>query len=150
MPQSFICLHVHIVFSTKGRFPLIRAEFRGRLESYIGGIVGSHRSSLIAAGGTPDHMHLLVSLGKQISVADLVRDIKSNSSSWIHETFPDSRSFAWQTGYGAFGVSYSDLDRVREYIANQEAHHRTRTYQEEFLALLEKHQIPYDPRYIWD
>jgi REP element-mobilizing transposase RayT len=150
MLQSFICLHAHIVFSTKQRLPLIPPEFRDRLESYIGGIVRNLGSTLVAAGGMPDHMHLLVSLGKQLAISDLVREIKSNSSGWIHETFPDPQSFAWQTGYSAFAVSFSDLERVREYVENQEAHHRTRTFQEDFLALLEKHQIPYDPRYIWD
>jgi putative transposase len=149
MPQSFINLHVHITFSTKERRPWIKADFRPRLHDYIGGIVANHGSVLSAAGGIADHMHLLVSLGKQIAISDLVRDIKSVSSAWIHDTFPDLAYFAWQTGYGAFGVSFSDLGRVKEYIATQEEHHRKLTFQEEFLALLDRHQIPYDPRFLW-
>ena len=107
-------------------------------------------SRLLTAGGTPDHAHLLLSLGKEAAVADTVRDVKSNSSRWIHETFGHLRGFAWQTGYGAFSVSYSNLGRVERYIHQQEEHHRIQTYQEEFIAFLKRHNIPYDERYVWD
>jgi REP element-mobilizing transposase RayT len=105
---------------------------------------------LVAAGGMTDHVHLIVSLDKTMCAADTVRKIKSNSSGWVHETFPEMGHFAWQTGYGAFGVSYSDVDRVKRYIADQEEHHRVRTFREEFLALLKRHNIEYDERHIWD
>jgi REP element-mobilizing transposase RayT len=150
MPQSFICLHAHITFSTKNREPLITAEFAPRLFEYIGGICRGEGNALVGAGGTPDHVHLLVSLGKQASASDLVRDVKSNSSGWIHDEFPQLRGFAWQAGYGAFGVSFSQLDPVRAYLARQEEHHRGRSFQEEFLAFLKRHRLPYDERHIWD
>jgi len=150
MPQSFICLNCHIVFSTKNRVPLIDPELAPRLYGYIGGVVQNMRGSLIAAGGMPDHIHLIISLGKTMATAGTVRSVKSNSSGWIHDTFPDMHQFAWQTGYGAFAVSYSNLDHVRDYVANQQEHHRARTFKEEFLALLKRHNIEYDERYIWD
>ena len=105
MPQSFASLHVHIVFATKRRAPLIAEKFQSRLYDYLGGIARAHGCSLIAAGGVRDHIHLLISLSKEVSVAALVRMLKANSSKWIHETFPQTRDFAWQAGYGAFAVS---------------------------------------------
>jgi len=150
VPQSFACMHCHIVFSTKNRQPLIMADTAPRLYEYIGGILRNTGSRLIAAGGMPDHVHLMVSLGKLASLADSVRDVKSNCSRWIHETFAGLRGFAWQSGYGGFAVSYSNLDEVQRYIANQQEHHRTHTFKEEFLAFLKRHNMEYDERYIWD
>jgi REP element-mobilizing transposase RayT len=150
MPQSFACLHCHLIFSTKNRIPAITAELQPRLYEYIGGILLAEKNVLIAAGGMPDHVHLLVSLSREISVAQAVGLIKSNSSKWVHETFPEQRAFAWQTGYGAFSVSYSHLDRVKAYLAGQAEHHRARTFQEEFLLFLKRHHIEYDERYIWE
>jgi REP element-mobilizing transposase RayT len=150
MPQSFARVHLHVVFSTKGRLPTIRKEIGERLYAYIGGIVRNQKGALIVAGGTADHLHLLIQQGKQISIADMVRDIKANSSRWIHEEFDDTEDIAWQTGYGVFGVSFSDVDRVRDYIERQEEHHRTRSFKEEFLELLKRHHIEYDERYLWD
>lgn len=150
MPQSFISLHLHLVFSTKNRAPLIDEELRPRLHEYIGGILRGHEGSLIAAGGMSDHMHLLCSLGKQTSTADLVRVIKSNSSKWIHETFPSRHNFGWQNGYGAFAVSFSQLDTVCRYIANQSEHHRARSFQDELRTLLKRHHIEFDEQYLWD
>ena len=149
MPQSFVCMTCHVIFSTKNREPLITAEVATRLYEYIGGTARETGNRLLAAGGMPDHVHLVVSLGKQETVADTVRNIKSNSSRWIHETFANLRGFAWQTGYGAFSVSLSNVDDVKRYIANQHEHHRVRTFQEEFIALLKRHNIEYDERYIW-
>jgi len=150
MPQSFASLHVHVVFSTSNRAPLIDAELGPRLHDYIGGIVRARGSALVAAGGMPDHVHLLCSLGREISVAEALRDIKANSSKWIHETFPNQRRFAWQAGYGAFAVSYSNVPTVKRYITRQAEHHRTRTFQEEFLALLRRHNLPFDESHLWD
>ena len=150
MPQSFVCLHCHIVFSTKHRKPWITSELAPRLHDYIGGIIRGVGGLLISAGGMSDHTHLLVSLGKMNSAAELVRDVKSNSSGWIHKTFPDLAHFGWQTGYGAFAVSHSNLDEVKRYIANQTEHHRVRTFKEEFLAFLQKHNLEYNERYLWD
>jgi REP element-mobilizing transposase RayT len=149
MPQSIGSLHCHIVFSTKHRRPQVTAELQPRLFEYIGGILRNHSSRLVAAGGMPDHVHLLVSLGRTISVADAVRLVKSNSSAWIHDelAMPD---FHWQDGYGAFAVSYSNLDQVKSYLADQEQHHSRQTFQEEFLELLKRHNLEWDERYVWD
>jgi REP element-mobilizing transposase RayT len=151
MPQSFVSLHHHLVFSTKDRAPLLSAEVQSRLFDYIGGILRAERSALVAAGGMPDHVHLLVSLDKQLSISEALRIIKAGSSRWVHDTFPDSLSgFAWQAGYGAFAVSYSHLDRVNAYLSRQAEHHRRITFQHEFLAFLQRHGIEYDERYVWD
>ena len=150
MPQSLACLYAHLVFSTKNREPFIVPDFAPRLYAYIGGILRETGSVLIEAGGMPDHIHLLVSLGRQASVADTVRAIKSNSSRWVHETFPNRAAFAWQSGYGAFSVSYSNVEAVREYIRGQEEHHKVRTFQDEFREFLRRHAIECDERYVWD
>lgn len=149
MPQSFACLHYHIVFSTKERRPTIDPEIQPRLYDYIGGIVRRHDGSLLAAGGTDDHIHLLAGIHRTQAVADAVREIKSNSSKWVHETFPDRGSFGWQDGYGAFSISWSNIDAVKAYIAGQEEHHRERSFQDEFVALLRRHDIAFDEQYIW-
>ncbi len=150
MPQSFASLHHHLVFSTKNRDPLITDEVQPRLYEYIGGILRAHGCALMAAGGMPDHVHLLVSLDKQLSIAETLRIVKANSSFWVHEGFPVLSAFAWQAGYGAFAVSYSHLDRVRGYLGRQAEHHRGVSFQEEFLAFLKRHEIAYDERYLWD
>lgn len=97
-----------------------------------------------------DHIHLLVSLGKEIAVSDLLRLLKTNSSKWIHEEFPDQQDFAWQTGYGAFAVSFSNLEQVKRYIANQAKHRAKLSFKEDFVALLKKHDIEYDEKYLWE
>ena len=148
MPQSFVSLPVHLVFSTKHREPLLQDEPRVRLFEYMGGTLRSQQSKLLAAGGMPDHVHLLVSLNKQVALADLLRHSKSSSSKWLHDTFSEMRGFAWQSGYGAFAVSHSNLPEVKRYIANQAEHHFARSFQEEFIALLTKHEIEYDERYL--
>jgi REP element-mobilizing transposase RayT len=149
MPQSFASLHAHIVFSTKHRQPQITPDLQPRLFEYIGGILRNHSGSLIAAGGIPNHVHLLASLGRSLSVAESVRLIKSNSSVWLHGELK-MLDFQWQTGYGAFAVSYSNLDVVKTYLANQEEHHQRQSFQEEFLELLRRHHLEWDEKYIWD
>jgi REP element-mobilizing transposase RayT len=150
MPQSFASLHCHLIFSTKHRAPSISAELQPRLFAYCGGTLRDAGTALVAAGGMPDHVHLLVSLGREVSLAEALRLVKANSSRWVHETFPELSGFAWQNGYGAFAVSYSLVDRVRAYIANQAEHHRKLTFQEEFVAFLKRHGIAYDERYVWE
>jgi putative transposase len=149
MPQSLASLHCHIVFSTKGRRPLIPSDFQPRLFEYIGGIARNQSSCLIAAGGMPDHIQLLISLGRTVAIADIVRAIKSNSSSWIHTDIGD-RDFDWQDGYGAFAVSFSNIEKVKHYLANQPEHHRVQTFQDEFRDLLRRHNLEWDERYVWD
>jgi putative transposase len=150
MPQSFACLHCHIIFSTKNREPLILPDWAPRLHEYLGGILRSKGNLLVAAGGMSDHLHLLISLGRETAVSDCVRDVKSNSAHWIHQTFSNLLGFAWQAGYGAFAVSLSQRDIVKKYIANQKEHHRIHTFQEEFLEFLKRHELKYDERYVWD
>jgi putative transposase len=150
MPQSLASLHQHIVFSTKNREPWLTPEYAQRVYDYIGGTLRGNRCVLIAAGGMPDHVHLLVSMSRELSTAEVVRLVKSNSSRWVHDTFADLSGFAWQAGYGAFAVSYSNVPAVRAYIANQERHHAQSSFQDEFREILRRHEIDWDERYVWD
>jgi len=150
MPQSFGSLHFHLIFSTKNRYPSIDPDLQSRLYEYIGGIVRAQKSALLAAGGMPDHVHLLVSLSRELSIAEILRLIKANSSKWVHSTFPDRRQFAWQAGYGAFSVSFSSLADAKEYIGHQAEHHRVRTFQDEYREFLRRHELEWDERYVWD
>ena len=150
MPQSYTCLHYHLVFSTKNRVPAITPEIRPRLWEYLGGIVRGHGGVAIQVGGTEDHVHLLVTLRQQPALSEFMRELKAASSGWVHDTFPDVGDFWWQAGYGAFTVSHSGIDAVKAYIADQEEHHKTRSFKDEFLALLVKHEIEFDEEYLWD
>lgn len=150
MPQSFSCLHTHLVFSTKHRYPFLTPDLTERLYPYLGGLNRNRKSTLLRVGGIADHVHLLVRLARDISVADFVGAVKSNSSGWVHETFPDRRAFAWQQGYAAFAVSQSGIDDVCAYIENQAEHHRVKTFQDEYRQFLDKHGIEYDEQYVWD
>lgn len=116
--------------------------------SFIGGVIRNRRCVLMAAGGMPDHVHLLVSLNPTIALADLIRDMKANSSGWLKENHVDLAGFGWQGGYGAFGVSQSNIEVVREYLGKQEEHHRKLSFREEYIRLLEKHGVEHDPRYV--
>jgi putative transposase len=150
MPQSYTSLHYHLVFSTRNRVPSITPEIRGRLWDYLGGIVRNAGGIPIRIGGMPDHVHLLVTLRQQPALSDFVRELKAGSSGWVHDTFPTVTDFWWQTGYGAFTVSHSGIQAVADYIANQEARHRKRSYQDELRLLLVKHQIAFDEKSLWD
>ncbi|MBA4187287.1 MAG: transposase [Planctomycetaceae bacterium] len=150
MPQSLVSLNVHIVFSTKNREPFIDADLAPRLYGYMGGVISNTGSVLINIGGVTDHVHMLVSLGRQSCIADLVRNVKSNSSRWVHDTFAEKSQFAWQGGYGAFTVSLSLIARVKAYIANQVEHHKRETFQDEFRTFLKQHGLDYDERYVWE
>jgi REP element-mobilizing transposase RayT len=150
MSHSYTCLFTHAVFGTKGRLPLIVPEIKPRLIEYIGGIVRAERCSLIAANAMDEHAHLLIHVHPSVAVANLLREIKSHSSSWIRETFPSTEWAGWQGGYGGFSVSRSGVDSVIDYIDRQEEHHQRMTFEQEFIAMLDKHGIDYDPRYLWD
>jgi REP element-mobilizing transposase RayT len=150
MAGKHISLLVHFTWSTAGREPWLEANMRDGLYSYIGGIMNNKKARLISAGGMFDHIHLYASLPSTLSVANFVNAVKSNSSRWIHESFPRLRNFAWQEGYGAFSVSKSEQERVIKYISNQEKHHRKRSFKQELITLLDKHEIEYDERYLWD
>ena len=150
MGHSYACLHVHAVFSTKGRAALIDSAARPRLVEYVGGICRAERCSLVAANTMPDHARLLVRLHPSVLVSGLMQEVKRRSSAFVREAFPGTRWDGWQNGYAGFAVSRSGLEAVESYIAGQEAHHRRMTFQEEFVALLERHGVEYDPRYLWD
>ena len=150
MPSTYTNLLYHVVFSTKQRTPLISNEFQEELYRYIGGIVRAEGGVQFEIGGTSDHIHILAKFKPAISVSEMLAKIKANSSKWANEHKMKLRKFGWQEGYAAFSVSESQVPAVREYIRNQEEHHRTQPYQEEFIALLERHGIEYDPRYLWD
>jgi putative transposase len=150
MPQSFASIHLYLVFSTKNRQGWLTNAFAKRLYKYIGGILRTKKCVLIGAGGMPDHTHLLVSMSRELSAAEVVGIVKANSSGWIHDNFPDLQSFAWQTGYGAFAVSFANIPRVRAYIANQEKHHAKETFRDEFREFLRQHELEWDEKYIWD
>jgi putative transposase len=150
MGHTFANLLVHVIFSTKGRAPMLDENLRVRLFPYMGGIVRDLQSTALIINGPSDHVHLLLTLSAIHSIADVMRVVKANSSKWVHEHWPSRSDFAWQAGYGAFSVSESNSERVKQYIADQEVHHRTVTFQEEFVAFLKRHRIAYDGRYIWD
>jgi REP element-mobilizing transposase RayT len=150
MAHTYSDLLVHIVFSTKDRVPSLNSELKPRLFPYMGGIVRELGAKALLINGPADHVHLLVLLPTKMSVAELVGKIKANSSGWIHREFPNPHAFAWQTGYAAFSVSHSQKQAVLDYIANQEEHHRKMSFKEELIALLKKHEIEYDERYVFE
>ena len=148
MPSTHTSLHCHLVFSTKERVPMISKEWRGNLHAYLGGIVKGLDSVPLAVGGMEDHVHLLVGLKSSHRLDYFLRDLKADSSEWVHKEIRKG-TFAWQKGYGAFSVSPSNLEGVRRYILNQEDHHRRKTFQEEYIELLRASGIEYDERYLW-
>jgi putative transposase len=150
MAGKYLSMLVHFTWSTEKRNPWLEKPMREDLYSIIGGIMRNKKAKLLAAGGVSDHIHLYASMPSTISIGDFVNAVKSNSSRWIHETYLRLRNFAWQEGYGAFSVSKSEETRVVRYVLNQENHHRGRTFKEELVALLDKHGIEYDKRYLWD
>ncbi len=149
-PMSYVSSYFHCVFSTKERRPLISPSLRERLWPFIGGIARQNEMKATQIGGVQDHVHILLSLPSTLCIAKALQLIKGGSSKWVHETFPEHRLFRWQVKYGAFSTSVSQLDRAIDYIRNQEKHHQRMTFQEEFLALLKKHHISYDERYLWE
>ena len=145
MAHSYLCVYVHVVFSTKERKPLIPEDKTRLLWKYLAGIANNYGMKALAVGGMPDHVHLLLSFASEISVSKAVNVLKSNSSKWMRST---SRQFAWQQGYGAFSVSTSALNEVIRYVNSQPEHHKKRDFKEEFLALLRKHGVDFDPEWV--
>ena len=142
MAHSYVSAVFHIVFSTKQRMQLIRTDNQSRLWNYLAGIARNHGMQVLAVGGTENHVHVLVVLPADTALSDAVRTLKANSSRWMRET---DRLFAWQEGYGAFSVSPSQLERAKEYIANQPVHHATHSFEQEFLAMLQAADIAFEP-----
>jgi len=147
---SFTQLTYHIVFATKYRKATILGTLQDRLYEYIGGTLRAKNGCQIEIGGIADHLHILARLPPTLAVADVIRDIKANSSKWMNE-LPEVKSrFEWQKGYGAFTVSYSRIEAVREYIRNQETHHQTKTFQEEYIEFLTRHGIDFRLEYLFE
>ena len=148
MAHTYASCLVHYVFSTKGRRKTISLELRRRLWPYLGGIAAQNGMKALAVGGADDHVHVLLSVSTTHSVAKAIQLIKGGSSKWIHDTFPSHSTFAWQEGYGAFSVAISGVDETVCYIQSQEEHHRTTTFEQEFLAFLRRHGLGFDERYV--
>ncbi len=149
MAGSFVRMHAHIVFSTKDRMPLLGIETRQRVWDYLGAILRNVGATPVQIGGVADHVHILAELPKDRTVPDLVRDLKSNSTRWIRETFEGLSHFSWQEGYAAFSVSLAGLDSVAGYIGHQDSHHASKGFQDEFVEFLNRMGVQYDQRYIW-
>ena len=151
MPQSLADVLLHIVFSTKNRVPFLKSrDIREHLDAYFVGTLDNLDCPSAITRSVEDHVHILCHLSRTMTIADLIKEIKTASSAWLKEQDARLHDFHWQAGYGAFSVSRSNVEQVKQYIANQEEHHRTRTFQEEFRLLLERHGIKYDERYVWD
>ena len=150
MPQSLARLHIHLVFSTKNRNPVIVDDVRDSLHAYMATVLRNLGCVPILINSVEDHIHLLFDLARTVSISQAVENVKKASSKWIKTQGPGFAHFAWQSGYGAFAVSESNVEAVREYIANQREHHRQKTFQEEYRLFLERHRIAYDERYVWD
>jgi putative transposase len=149
--QSLSNVLVHLVFSTKHRQPYLQTpELRGVMVGYMVGILRNIKCPSLIIGAVADHVHVLGALHRTVTIAQLVEEIKTNSSIRIKEEGPALGDFHWQNGYGAFSVSPSNVEQVKTYIANQEEHHRRTTFQEEYRKILERHGIEYDERYVWD
>jgi putative transposase len=147
MPSTYLSLHYHLIFSTQRRVPLIEHPWRSRLHNYLGGTIRGLGGFPQEVGGAMDHVHLLVGLKATHCLADLMRELKKASSAWVHEEI-GRRSFTWQEGYAAFTVSATVREAVRQYIARQEEHHRTKSFREELVEMLNKAGIEYDPKYL--
>src|SRR5438552_11075664 len=151
MPQSLSAVYIHLGFSTKDRRPLLRDKpTRDALHSYLGGVSKQLDCPPILAGGVEDHVHLLARFGRTITQAEWVKELKRVSNLWLKERGRDFADFEWQGGYADFGVSQSNLEQVKQYIANQEEHHRKMSFQDELRVLLRKHEIERDEKYVWD
>ena len=150
MGHTYANLMVHGVFSTTQRRPFIRPEIMPELVKVVGGIIRKKDGKLLAMNGTDNHVHLLAIFHPKHAISEMFRDIKAVSCDWVHGLGPVHRDFAWQGGYAVFSVSKSQAGRVETYIARQAEHHRTKTFEEELVALLEKHEIEYDKRYGFD
>lgn len=148
MSSSYTNLIYHIIFSTKDRRPIITDAYQSRLYDYLSGTIRGLGGLSLALNGMEDHVHLLAKLRPDKSVSDVLRDLKANASGWMHDVFPALEDFSWQRGYGAFTVSQSHVEKVREYIAAQQEHHRKQSFRDEFIRFLRANGVEYDERYI--
>jgi len=149
MAHTYSSIYFHYIFSTKNQQKIIKDDLRERLWAFMGGIARKNDMVALAVGGVDDHVHLFLILPPRISVSKAIQLIKGGSSHWIHTTFPQYREFKWQEGYGVFSVSRSKINNLERYIKFQKEHHRVRSFREEYVALLKKHDLKYDSRYVW-
>ena len=150
MANTFSQIYIQTVFAVSGRLSLITEDFKEELHRYITGIVRNKRQKLISINGMADHIHILIGLRPAMALAELVRDVKSDSSDWINRKNLARGKFAWQEGYGAFSYGHSQLDTIIRYIQNQEKHHRRKTFKNEYLTLLRKFQIEFKEEYVFE
>jgi REP element-mobilizing transposase RayT len=150
MPESHAFALIHFIFSTKNRMPVLDSEVRAPLHAYLATVARNAGCDCYRAGGVADHVHLAVRLSRTVTIAHLVEELKTSSSKWLKIQSPSLAQFTWQRGYGAFSVGPTDLAALQKYIDNQAEHHRTRTFQQEYIAFLKKYGVEYDERYVWD
>ena len=149
MATTFTKILIHFIFSTKNREPLITPELENPLFAYMVGIATNHGCYTVALNGTADHVHMLVSLGKMVTISKLMEEVKGDSSRWVNMEYRQAQPFRWQDGYAAFSIGESGLTAATQYITGQKSHHQQKSFQEELLTFLEKYGIKYDERYIW-
>jgi putative transposase len=150
MAQSLSKVVLHIIFSTKDRESWLDSDVRPRMHAYLAAVCGDLGAQLVRVGGVADHVHIVTTLPRTVSQAQMIERIKKVSSKWIKTLDARYRGFFWQRGYGAFSVSPSQLDAMLQYVDTQQEHHRTRTFQDEYRELLRRHGIDFDERYVWD
>jgi REP element-mobilizing transposase RayT len=148
MSQTYTDLNYHLIFGTKDRHPSLLPEFRDELCRYLGRIVKAHDGHPVEINAVADHAHLLVRLPATVALADMMRVLKAGSSKWLNETKTQNRKFGWQDGYAAFTVSRSQVSRVAAYVRNQAEHHRTKSFRDELVSFLKRHDVAYDERYL--
>lgn len=150
MPHSLARLHVHLIFSTKNRAPLLREDVRDPLHRYLAAVLQNLGCAATLVNSVDDHVHILFELSRTAAVSAVVEEIKTSSSKWLKTQGPQYSGFTWQAGYGAFSVSETGVAAVREYIAGQQEHHEKRSFEDEYRSFLERHHPAFDERYLWD
>ena len=150
MANTYTQLYIHVIFAVAGRLHSVKPEFKDEIEKYISGHLTNKKHKLIAVNCMPDHVHILFGLNPNISISDMVRELKISTSNFINEKKFSKGKFQWQTGFGAFSYSKSSPDNVINYIKNQQTHHKKKSFQEEYIGFLKKYNIPYDEKYIFE
>ena len=150
MPQSLSNIYIHLIFSTKDRHPFLTDTIRADLHSYLGQVGKTLECPILLVNSVEDHVHILHRLSRTVTISKAVEEFKKSTSKWLKTQSPALANFSWQSGYGAFSVSESNLDSVTAYIQNQREHHRTKSFQDEFREFLKKNNITYDEKYLWD
>lgn len=149
MAHTFYQNYYHLIWSTKNRQPMILPEYKNRIFEYLGGSLKTLGCTSLQVGGVSDHIHILAAIPPKYAVSEIIRDIKVCSSKWINSSLPNVKEFSWQEGYGSFSVSSSQKEAVTSYILDQEKHHKTRTFKDEFVEFLNLHEIEFDEKYLW-